>query len=200
MDKSASELHSRSDYDQSAQYTRLAIVLHWLIAALLAGQIAFGWFLDSVPRGSPLRGFYVNLHKSTGLTLALLILVRVVWRLLNSPPPLPAFMPAWERRAAQWSHVALYVCMLGMPLSGYIASNFSKYGVKLFNVLLLPPWGTQDQRLYAIFNTTHVVLSYCFVTLIVLHIVAAISHAVRGDGVISRILVARRPRGNRVRV
>src|SRR5689334_20858717 len=122
MGQSAIDLRSPDSYGAPARYTAVAVILHWLIAVFLFGQIAFGWFLESVPRGSPLRGFYVNLHKSTGLTLALLILVRIGWRLLNRPPPLPAFMAGWERRAANWSHVALYACMVGMPLSGYLAS------------------------------------------------------------------------------
>ncbi len=174
------------------RYTTVAIVLHWLIALALLAQIAFGWFLETVPRGGPLRGFYVNLHKSTGLTLALLIVVRLGWRMANSPPRLPPSMPAWERLAAQSSHVALYVCMLGMPLSGYIASNFSKYGVKFFNSLTLPPWGPDDALIYSIFNATHVFLSYAFVALIVLHVLAALRHAMRKDGVFSRMSLSRR--------
>jgi cytochrome b561 len=171
----------------AARYTRVAVVLHWLIALLLFGQIAFGWFLEGIPRGTPARGFYVNLHKSTGLTLALLILARVVWRIAHRPPELPSLMPVWERVAAKWSHVALYVCMLGMPVSGYVASNFSKYGVKLFNSVTLPPWGTDNARIYAIFNTTHQVLSYLFVALIVAHVLAALRHLGRKDGVFSRM-------------
>jgi cytochrome b561 len=176
---------------QARTYTRVAIVLHWLIAILLFGQIAFGWFLETVPRGIPVRGFYVNLHKSTGLSLAVLILARVLWRLWHRPPQLPSFMPSWERSAAKWSHVALYVCMLGMPLSGYIASNFSKHGVKLFNSLTLPPWGVDNAQVYAIFNTTHVVLSYLFVAFIVVHVLAALRHAIRRDGVLARMLFPR---------
>jgi cytochrome b561 len=168
-------------------YTAGTIVLHWLIAALLFGQIAFGWFLESIPRGIPLRGFYVNVHKSTGLTLALLILVRILWRLTHPAPPLPAFMPAWERVTARWTHWALYGCMLLMPVSGYVASNFSQYGVKLFNVMTLPPWGINDHRIYGVFNTTHVVTSYLFVTLIALHLLGAIRHALHRDGVVSRM-------------
>jgi cytochrome b561 len=168
-------------------YTTGAIVLHWLIAALLLGQIAFGWFLESIPRGIPMRGYYVNLHKSTGLTLALLILVRILWRLTHPAPPLPSFMSPWERIASRWNHFALYACMVLMPLSGYIASNFSKYGVKLFNVIVLPPWGIEDKRIYAVFNTTHVVTSYLLVTLIALHLLGAIRHALRRDGVVARM-------------
>jgi cytochrome b561 len=179
--------------DQAREhYTTVAVVLHWLIALALIGQIAFGWFLETVPRGTPLRGVYVNLHKSTGLTLALLILVRFGWRIANRPPPLPPSVPAWERLAAQWSHAGLYACMVGMPLSGYIASNFSKYGVKFFNVVMLPPWGMDDARTYTIFNTTHVVLSYAFVALIALHVLAALRHAALRDGVFTRMALSRR--------
>jgi cytochrome b561 len=173
------------------RYGRVAITLHWLIAALIAAQIAFGWFLGEVPRGTPMRGFYVNLHKSTGLTIALLIVLRLGWRLTHQPPRLPSFMPAWERVASRVNHLALYVCMLVMPASGYIASNFSKFGVKLFNVVVIPPWGVDDKRIYAVFNTMHIVTSYLFVGLIALHVFAAVRHALRRDGVFARMLSSR---------
>jgi cytochrome b561 len=191
MRQNTNDSLKRDEIDRPLHYTAPAIVLHWLIALFLLGQLAFGWFLGTLPRGAPSRAFYVNMHKSTGLTLALLIAVRIMWRVANRPPRLPSFMPAWERRAAIQNHMALYACMLGMPLSGYIASNFSKHGVKLFNLMLLPPWGPDDPRVYAIFNTTHVVLSYVFVALIIAHILAAVRHGIRGDGVLARMLLAR---------
>jgi cytochrome b561 len=156
------------------RYTGVAIALHWLIAALILGQIAFGWYLQKVPRKTPERTVYVNLHKSTGLTLGLLILVRVGWRLTHKAPPLPSSIPVWQRAAARTSHVALYACMLIMPTAGYLASNFSKFGVNYFNAVLLPPWGVDDRKLYAIFNTTHVLTSYVFVALIAVHVLAAL--------------------------
>ncbi len=174
--------------ESPTRYSRTAILLHWLVAALLLGQILFGWFLDDVPRGSPLRGYYVNLHKSTGLTLAVLILVRIFWRLRHPAPALPSFMPAWERAVTRWTHSGLYLCMLLMPLSGYVASNFSKYGVKLFNTVMLAPWAPQNPAIYAVFNTTHVITSYLFVTLIALHLLGALRHGLRRDGVMSRML------------
>jgi cytochrome b561 len=161
--------------------------LHWLLAALLLAQIAFGWFLTTIPRGSPARSYYVNLHKSTGLILAALILLRIIWRVAHAAPPLPSFMPAWERLAAGVSHRALYLAMIVMPLSGYLASNFSKYGIKLFNAISLPPWGSNDAHLYALFNGTHVVTAYVFAGLISIHVLAALRHAMRGDGVFLRM-------------
>ena len=171
----------------SERYTGVAKALHWLLAVLIFGQIAFGWYLQSVPRKTPARTVYVNLHKSTGLALGLLVLVRLAWRLTHKAPPLPASVPAWERAAARASHVALYACMLVMPTAGYLASNFSKFGVNLFNAVLLPPWGVDDRRLYALFNTTHVVTSYVFVALITIHVVAALRHLYLRDGVFMRM-------------
>jgi cytochrome b561 len=169
------------------RYTGVAIGLHWLIAALIAGQIAFGWYLQTVPRGTPARTVYVNLHKSTGLTLALLILVRLGWRLTHKAPPLPASLPVWQRTAARASHAALYACMIVMPAAGYLASNFSKFGVNYFNAILLPPWGVDDRQLYALFNTTHVVTSYVLVALISVHVLAALRHLYLRDGVFLRM-------------
>ncbi|HEY3786893.1 MAG TPA: cytochrome b [Steroidobacteraceae bacterium] len=188
MTQVANDAMNEGAHGASRHYTKVAIGLHWLIAALLLAQIGFGWFLGTVARGSPLRGYYVNMHKSTGMVLAVLILARIAWRLLNQPPDLPAWVPSWQRLAARWSHIALYVCMIGMPLSGYIASNFSKHGVKFFNAVMLPPWGVDNHQVYALFNTTHVVLSYAFVALIVVHILAAIQHTTRRDGVINRMV------------
>ena len=171
----------------SDSYTRVAVVLHWLIAALLLGQIAFGWFLTTIARGTPMRGVYVNFHKSTGITIGALILARILWRLIHAPPPLPSFMPSWQRVAARANHFGLYVLMLTMPLSGYIASNFSKYGIKFYNAVKLPPWGVDDHRVYAVFNSIHVVAAYVFVAIIALHVLAALWHAARRDRVLSRM-------------
>ena len=171
----------------TTRYDRTAIVLHWVIAIAIFGQVLFGWYLDEIPRGTPARSVYVNLHKSTGLTLGLLILVRVYWRLTHKAPLLPVSMPDWERAAARVSHAVLYACMIIMPLAGYVASNFSKYGVKFFNAVLLPPWGIEDPRIYEFFKGVHRVTSYVFVALIALHVLAAVRHLVLRDGVFGRM-------------
>jgi cytochrome b561 len=169
------------------RYTRTAITLHWLLVAALFGQIVFGWFLEGVARGTPERTIYVNLHKSTGMIIGVLILARLYWRLTHPAPPLPASMPGWERLAAKWSHALLYACMVVMPLSGYIASNFSKYGVNFFNSVKLAPWGVEDQQIYGFFNTTHVITSVLFVALIALHVLAALRHLFTRDRIFSRM-------------
>jgi cytochrome b561 len=171
------------------RYTRTAVLLHWLIAAAVLGQIAFGWYLQLVPRQTPDRAIFVNFHKSTGLVIGVLIVFRLVWRLTHKPPPLPLSMPAWERRAARANHVLLYACMLIMPVAGYTASNFSRFGVKFFNAVLFPPWGVDDKNIYAFFNGLHVGTSYLFVILIALHALAAFKHFISPrHGILRRML------------
>lgn len=173
------------------RYSRTAILLHWLLLALLAAQIGFGWFLGGVERGTPERTIYVNLHKSTGMLIGLVIVFRLYWRLTHRAPALPGSMPGWERAAARWIHVLLYAGMLVMPLSGYIASNFSQYGVNFFNRLKLPPWGVEDAGIYAFFNRTHEITSWVLLTLIALHVLAALRHLLKQDGLFSRMWPAR---------
>ena len=178
-----------------SRYSSTAIVLHWLIALLLAGQFAFGWYLGEIPRGVPARGYFVNLHKSTGLLIGLLILVRIGWRLTHKPPPLSNTVPRWQQQAATATHYLLYVLMLVMPLSGYLASNFSKHGVNFFNSLKLAPWGSDDKLLYAFFNQTHIVSSWLLLALVLVHVLAAFKHVfVDCDTIFSRMLPLRSPR------
>jgi cytochrome b561 len=170
------------------RYTATAIALHWLIAVLLLGQFAFGLMLGDIPRGTPERGVYVNLHKSTGILIGLLILLRIAWRLTHAPPPLPATMPAWQRHLARFSHAALYLCMLMLPLSGYLASNFSKHGIKFFNLVRLPPWGPDDRALYAFFNGTHHITALVLALFVGLHVLAVAKHMVFDhDGLLWRM-------------
>ncbi|MGH8708073.1 MAG: cytochrome b [Burkholderiales bacterium] len=170
------------------RYTKVAIALHWILALGILLQIWLGFSLDDIPRGSPERTGWVNFHKSTGITLAGLILARLAWRLTHRPPPLPATLPAWERTAARASHALLYVCMVGAPLAGYVASNFSKYGIKYFGLVILPPWGVDDKAIYAVFNAAHKALALTLAGLILLHVAAALKHAfIDRDGVMRRM-------------
>jgi cytochrome b561 len=174
------------------RYSTTAMTLHWLVAVLLLGQFAFGWYLGDIPRGVPARGYYVNLHKSTGLLLALLIGWRIVWRLTHTPPPLPDALPRWQRRAAAASHRLLYLLMLVMPLSGYLGSNFSKHGVNFFNLVKFAPWGPDSKLLYTIFNQAHLISSWLLLALVVLHVLAALKHLlIDRDDVFSRMLPRR---------
>jgi len=173
------------------RYTGTAILLHWVIALLVFVLIGLGWFMVDIPKNTPERSYFYNLHKSIGLTTLAFIVVRVAWRLTHLPPRLPATLKEWEAVAATWTHRLLYVCLLVMPLSGYIASNFTKFGVKYFGIELAP-WGPEDKTLYGIFNNIHVFTSYLFVVLIALHVAGAFKHlVVDRDSVFRRMLPGR---------
>lgn len=169
------------------RYTRTAIVLHWLIGIALLAQLAFGWIMVQIPRNTPARGFYLNLHKSTGITLGVLIALRLLWRLWHRPPPLPGSMARWQQRAARTSHRLLYVLMLLMPVSGYTASNFNPHGISYFGHALAP-WGPDLPAVYRVLNGVHVVSAYLLAIVIGVHVLAALRHVLlERDGVFARM-------------
>jgi cytochrome b561 len=186
--RSAAVMDAEPRQVTAPHYGRTAVVLHWITAFALFGQIAFGFLLDEIaPRGTPARTGTINLHKSFGLVLALVIVSRLLWRLSHPPPSLPLTLPDWQRRAAPIGHRALYACMLVMPASGYIASNFSKHGIKLFG-FPLAPWGPDNPAVYAFFNGVHIGTAYLFCILIVGHIAMAMKHAlIDRDDIFGRI-------------
>lgn len=169
-----------------AHYSRVAVWLHWLVAALILAQFAIGFSMVEIPRNTPARGTWYNVHKSIGLVAAALIFLRLGWRLRHPAPLLPSGVPAWQARAARVNHVLLYACMLTMPVSGYVASNFTRFGVTAFGVHL-PPWGPNNPAVYGAFNGIHVATAFIFVALAALHVAAGIRHLLGHDGIFRRI-------------
>jgi cytochrome b561 len=173
---------------ERAGYDRVAAWLHWGIGALLLAEIAFGLLLDEIaPRATPARAGVINLHKSFGIVLGVLVVVRIAWRLGHPPPPWPATMSARRRSAANLGHVALYACMVVAPLAGYLGSNFSKYGVRFFGVTLAP-WGPDWPAAYSFLVGLHDASTYLLIVLVVGHIAMALKHALlERDGIFARI-------------
>ena len=175
-----------------SRYTWQAIALHWLLAVLIIGMLWLGFSLEDIPRDTPARGYYVNLHKSFGVLVLLLVLVRMAWRARHKAPPLPAGMPRWQAQAAVWSHRLLYVCMLLQPLSGYLASAFGKFGVKFFGIPL-PQWAWESKPVQSFFGTIHGVVAVTLLVLVALHVAAALKHLlVDRDQVFQRMWPGRR--------
>ncbi|SFI67835.1 YceI family protein [Caulobacter sp. UNC279MFTsu5.1] len=110
------------------RYTTVAILLHWLIAAAILFQIILGWRMGDEPKGPATYAIF-QLHKSIGITILLLSLARLAWRLFHKPPPHPAGQPRWETIASQIVHVAFYVIMIGLPVTGWIMVSASKLNI-----------------------------------------------------------------------
>jgi cytochrome b561 len=170
------------------RYTNFAIFLHWLIAIGVFVMIGLGWYMTDVPKGTPERAFWFNLHKSIGTTIGVLVLIRVWWRVTHRPPALPASMPAWEVTAAKISHALLYACLIVMPVVGFLASNFTKYGVKYFGIPI-GPFFPENQGLRDGLQEVHQFTSYVLATVVIVHVLAAVKHLVLDkDRVFERML------------
>jgi cytochrome b561 len=177
------------------RYDAVAQSLHWLIAVAVISQIALGLWMVGIPKEPVgVRAYWFNLHKSIGMTIGLLVVLRVGWRLTHRPPALPPTVARWQVRAAAISHGLLYACLLTMPLAGYLGSTFSGYPIRYFGVTL-PGWGWKDEALKDFFSAVHLAGAVLFITLIAVHVAAALKHLlVDRDGVFQRMLPAR-PQG-----
>jgi cytochrome b561 len=181
----ASASISRSD-DTTQRYTQFAAALHWIVAAMLVAQFSWGWLMQQIPKQPPgLRADAFNLHKSIGLVLLALMLVRLGWRLLHPPPPLRG-LPAWQRALAHGTHRLLYAVIILQPLTGYLGSVFSGYPVKWFGVTL-PAWGWHSVPLKDLMGTVHLVTSFVILFAVLLHVAGALRHALAGDGYAGRM-------------
>jgi cytochrome b561 len=174
------------------RYGRVAVALHWAIALLALFQIGLGWWMLDIPKSPPgLRAGWFNVHKSIGITIGLLMLARLGWRLRHAPPPLPAALPRWQARAARLSHRLLYAALIVQPVVGYLGSSFTRYPVKYFGVTL-PHWGWDAPALKQLCSNVHFALACLITALVALHIAAALRHLLAHDGIFQRMWLRRR--------
>lgn len=174
--------------ESTSRYTRTAIALHGLLAIGLIYQLGLGVWMGDIPKTPPgLRAEWFNWHKSIGIVLGLLIVLRGLWRLTHRPPALPDSLPRWQAWAAHANHALLYVCMVAMPLSGFLGSSFTAYPIKFFGTPLPRLWeASADFK--EVFSAMHTAFSYAFMLTIAIHILAALWHALRRDGIAKRML------------
>lgn len=168
------------------RYSRLAAALHWALALLLAGMVALGWFMMSV-EDEPGSDWYFAQHKSVGILVALLVLLRLIWRLANPPAPLPRSVPTWQARLATFTQGGLYALMVLMPLSGYLGASYSEHGVAVFG-WPLPAWAAPDHdRAEQLFDI-HGALAWVLVALVAAHVLGSLKHLLKDkDGVFERM-------------
>jgi cytochrome b561 len=163
-------------------FSGLQQVLHWLMAIMVLAMLFIG--VSMVSTLQPRFLTLISIHKPLGIAILLLAVLRfgVRWRL--GAPPLPGDLPRIQALAANLSHVSLYVLLIVMPLVGWGMLSAGGYPVRLYGSLHLPEILPHDDQLYAILRTTHAVLAYTFFAIILLHVTAALFHAlIRRDGV-----------------
>jgi cytochrome b561 len=175
------------------------MTFHWVIALLIVTNVILGfWFANVMEHGDPARFEVVQLHKSIGLTVLVLSVLRLVWRLVNPVPPLPAGMSPALSAAARASHALLYFFMIAVPLAGWVMVSASPLGnpTYYFGLFEWPhisfladlPRATKvaDKEM---FEETHAILAYATLALVVGHVAAALYHQFsRHDDVLKRML------------
>ena len=184
--------------DTDLRYGTVAMSLHWLIAAAVIFNVGVGLYMGELPRSDPGRLWWVQLHKSDGLTILVLSVARVLWRVVNPMPALPADMPRWERLAARGVHYSFYVLIIAIPLAGWAMVSSSPLGLPtlwygLFEWPHIPFLAElprdQKQQIIGIFRETHNWLAFLAIFLIVLHVTAALKHQFWDrDTVLARML------------
>ncbi len=158
------------------KYSIQARVLHWLMAVLIITLLGVGiYMVDFLPKDSPSRLTIYSLHKSVGVMVLILVLVRLTNRLLKSPPPLPASLPQWEIILAKVGHFGLYILMILVPLSGYLMSNSFGFPVKFFTIEMPRIIAANPER-GKFFSEAHEILAFTLLALVVVHVLAAIKH------------------------
>ena len=192
----------------NSKYTNVAIALHWLIGIAILFMFVLAWYMTELPKGeqkstsfdifnlglmtwevakeeSP-RAFYFNLHKSIGLTILMLVVLRMYWRFTHRPPAFLSSMKSWEKRLATAIHHSFYLLMVLIPLTGIIMSAASKYGIKWFGIKVIP--GFDDKAVRDLFYEFHEIFGLLLLFLLIFHILGAIKHSlIDKDGTLRRM-------------
>jgi len=173
---------------QPARYTHTAIALHWLAALLILAAFPLGLYMSDLAL-SPLKLKLISYHKWLGVTVFLLAAIRLAWRASHTPPPLPAAMPAWQRRAAQGLHHLLYLLLFLIPLTGWLMSSAKGFQTVYLGLLPLPDLLAKDQALGDVLRQVHQTINYALLALVAAHVGAALKHHfIDRDGILARML------------
>jgi cytochrome b561 len=178
---------------QRTTYTSVAIAFHWVIAIAIILQILGGWQMEDLKGAEKFAAFQT--HKSMGLTILLLSIGRLLWRIANPPPALPEGMKGWEIFAAKVTHFGFYALMIGIPIGGWVIISTSPYNIAtnwwgLFEWPKLPLGDLPFRKeLNEIAKSGHSAAAWGVVVLFVLHVGAVIKHMfVNDDDVASRMI------------
>ena len=171
-----------------ARWGHVTQFLHWLIVALIIVQVVLANIAEDLPIGPKKIGVYAW-HKSFGITILLLAILRLLWRWANPTPLLPGTLKPYERVLAHVTHVGLYVLLFAQPLTGWMMTSARGFPVSWFGFLQLPDFVPKDHALYEAMKNTHDSLALALYAIVFLHIAAALKHHfLLKDDVLRRML------------
>ena len=163
-------------------------LLHWLIVALIIVQVTLASMADDLPSGVKKLSLLAR-HKSVGITILMLAILRLLWRWMNPTPALPQTLRSWEQSLARLTHVLLYVLLFAMPLSGWTMSSARGFPVSWFGFFQLPDLVPKNKSLYEALLMTHSTLAWVLGAVVALHVAAALKHHfMLKDDVLRRML------------
>ena len=170
------------------RYTGVAIALHWLIAVAILGTFLLGQYMTNLQL-SPAKLKLYSYHKWIGVTIFLLVLFRIAWRLAHRPPLPPASMPAWQHSAASIAHFLLYALTLAIPVSGWLMSSASGFQVVYLGVIPIPDLLAKSKDAAQQLKQLHEALNWLMVLVVAMHVAAALKHHLMDrDDVLRRML------------
>jgi len=172
-------------------YTATAKLLHWLVASLVVVQFVLANLAERAEDADDLvseLALFAN-HRSVGITILALIIIRLLWRWRNPPPRLPDTVPGWQLKASRVSHYSLYAILLVMPISGWLMTSAADVSVSWFGLVDLPDFVSPDHERHEFFEGIHELLAKLLFVIASLHILAALKHGLFDkDGVLQRML------------
>lgn len=169
------ETTSRRSAAVATGYTAVAQWLHWIIAALIVVQFVLASMADDLPLGMHKLALLAR-HKSFGMTILMLAILRLGWRFTHPAPALPEGMTRFERYGAHFTHVGLYLLLFAMPLTGWMMSSAKNYSVSWFGLFTWPNLIGQNEHAFNLLKTTHDRLSTALLAIAILHVLAALKH------------------------
>ncbi|MCW5626539.1 MAG: cytochrome b [Burkholderiales bacterium] len=176
------------------RYTAVAVLFHWLIAVAIGSNFVLGLVMTDMAM-SPAKLKYYSYHKWAGVTIFLLVLLRILWRLFHRPPELPAHMKTWERALAGVSHLLLYAATLAVPLTGWLFSSAKGFKTVYFGKWPIPDLLDKNPLLADLLKEAHENLAFLMAALVVLHVAAALKHHfIDRDDILARMVPGLRPR------
>ncbi|MEJ2059709.1 MAG: cytochrome b [Gammaproteobacteria bacterium] len=172
----------------ATEYGWVTRVLHWLMALLILGMIALGAFMGDVPKTDSSRLVLFTLHMSTGVVLLVLILLRSGWHLYTKPPKEAENLWPWEHRLAWVIQRLMYLCMLLVPIAGYLMVSSAGHKIPFYGLLQLPEALPKVGWVHEFFEGAHSFLAYSLLVLVIVHVAGAIKHRyIDGNDVVERI-------------
>ena len=165
----------------TTRFTPLSRILHWLMAIMVIAMLFIGiGMVSSVAN----YHWLLSVHRPLGISILVLVAIRLINRLVHRPPPLPRDMPAWQRAAGEGSHILLYILLFLIPLVGWGMLSAGDYPIQLYGALHLPHILPHSAPLYSVLRRAHTVLAFILFATFIVHFSAALMHAlVYRDGV-----------------